>query len=47
MGEAEVCGEVEGEKGAKGECEQGEGGLEVSRAGGEEEQVFSKPGPGK
>ena len=46
----QVCvpeGKVEREKGSKGEREEGEGALEVSRAGREEEQLFSKPGPGK
>ena len=46
----QVCvpeGKVEREKGSKGEREEGEGALEVSRAGGEEEQLFSKPGPAK
>ena len=46
----QVCvpeSKVEREKGSKGEGEEGEGALEVSRAGGEEEQLFSKPGPGK
>jgi len=36
---------VEQEKASEGEDEEGEGALEVIRVGGEEEEVFSKPGP--
>ena len=43
----QVClpeSKVEQEKGSEGEHEEGEGALEVIRVGGEEEELFSKPG---
>ena len=36
---------VEQEKASEGEHEEGEGALDVIRVGGEEEELFSKPGP--